>query len=148
MIQKHNRRKMDSNENIKLLRELTEKLDVKDVVNKEFGGFVSIDICEDKKLLALNLLKIPEISVSKTYLPEGSKIAKHTNKEWELILIIEGEMTIHFDTYDKVLKPMDFYYTEPNVPHSVSCKKETILIAISIPAAEYLEIGEGVESNG
>jgi len=82
------------------------------------------------------VINIPEIAVADTFLREGAVIGLHNHQPIEHLIVYKGELIVKTDKGEKEIQVghvMSFYNQEL---HEVKAKKDTWLIAISIPREE------------
>ena len=94
-----------------------------DTEKTELGGGVSRRIlAEDKDMMAV------EVSFD-----EGAVGAIHSHPHVQISYVLEGEFEANIDGEIKIIRVGDSYYTSPNKPHGVVCKKSGRLLDIFTP---------------
>lgn len=92
----------------------------------ELGGGVSRRIlAHDKAMMAV------EVSFE-----EGAIGAIHTHPHVQISYVLEGEFEATIGEEVKIIGVGDTYYTAPDVPHGVICKKAGKLLDIFTPERE------------
>ena len=64
---------------------------------------------------------------------EGSVGAMHTHPHVQISYVLEGEFEATIGAETKIIVKGDTYYTAPDVPHGVVCKKAGKLLDIFTP---------------
>ena len=59
--------------------------------------------------------------------PAGSKLATHTHPRPERVTVLSGRVRVTIDGKTTTFEKGGFYVNPPNVPHSVSFPKESVL---------------------
>jgi len=120
------------------LRILTESVDFSELTGKQESTELEV---EDGYGYIVRLMKKPEIAVARVVLSKGSSVAKHTHKEWEIMLIYKGHLILKVQEKQGSpckeidLKATDHYYLESGVQHSAFAAEDTSVIVVTIPAS-------------
>ena len=89
----------------------------------ELGGGVSRRIlAHDADMMAV------EVSFE-----EGAVGAIHTHPHVQISYVLEGEFEATLGDETKIIRKGDTYYTTPDLPHGVVCKKRGVLLDIFTP---------------
>ena len=89
----------------------------------ELGGGVSRRIlAHDADMMAV------EVSFE-----EGAVGALHTHPHVQISYVLEGEFEATLGDETKIIRKGDTYYTTPDLPHGVVCKKRGVLLDIFTP---------------
>ena len=92
----------------------------------ELGGGVSRKIlAHDKEMMAVEVC-----------FEEGAVGAMHSHPHVQISYVLEGEFEATIGDETKIISNGDTYYTAPNVPHGVICKKKGKLLDIFTPQRE------------
>jgi len=96
---------------------------------------------------AIGLYKNQEIAVCRAAVKGGTRWPAHYHEAWEYIVVYQGEMHIENKIEDSkgglkeregihVVKAPGIYYMRPRVLHEVYFPVDSLMIAITVPAAE------------
>ena len=89
----------------------------------ELGGGVSRRIlAHDEEMMAVEVI-----------FEEGAVGAMHTHPHVQISYVLDGEFEATLGDETKIIKKGDTYYTTPNLPHGVVCKKAGKLLDIFTP---------------
>ena len=89
----------------------------------DVGGGVSRRIlAHDEEMMAVEVI-----------FEEGAVGAMHTHPHVQISYVLEGEFEATLGDETKIIKNGDTYYTTPNLPHGVVCKKAGKLLDIFTP---------------
>ena len=89
----------------------------------ELGGGVSRRIlAHDADMMAV------EVSFE-----EGAVGAVHTHPHVQISYVLEGEFEATLGDETRIIRRGDTYYTTPDLPHGVVCKKRGVLLDIFTP---------------
>lgn len=122
-------------EHLERLRELTGTLSLFPPAVIEKPGYTEWKV-KNGKCFAWYLFEQKEISVCRTFLTKGTIFPKHSHKEKELIIIYEGKITLYTQDNCYELGYSDSYIVEPNIDHAVEANENSMVLAITLPAAK------------
>ena len=94
-----------------------------DTEKQELGGGIS------RRILAYG----DEIMSVEVAFEEGAVGAMHTHPHSQISYVLEGEFEATLGDETKIIKKGDTYYTTPDLPHGVVCKKAGKLLDIFTP---------------
>lgn len=86
------------------------------------GGLTRRILAHDSDMMAV------EVSFE-----EGAVGAMHTHPHVQISYVLEGEFEATLGNETKIIKKGDTYYTTPDLPHGVVCKKRGVLLDIFTP---------------
>ena len=64
---------------------------------------------------------------------EGAVGAMHTHPHVQISYVLDGEFEATLGDETRIIRKGDTYYTAPNLPHGVVCKKSGVLLDIFTP---------------
>jgi len=82
------------------------------------------------------LLSLPEISVVKLYISEGTDFPVHKHETMELIYVITGSVLLYIVEDEKMLLPGEHHCIESNTIHSMHALEDSVMWAVTIPTAK------------
>jgi mannose-6-phosphate isomerase-like protein (cupin superfamily) len=82
------------------------------------------------------LMYIDEIAVQMAYMQTNTMLESHCHDEVEILVVYEGEITIHMQNELVRLGPGDIYKIKPGVFHLAESKEGCKMIGITIPASK------------
>ena len=118
--------------NIKVLRELTQQLTFKDLVTTK-DGVIQFEAGEGTAI-TFGLLKEDNCAVAKTFISKGSHIPFHEHDVIEHVIVYKGEVGMEFNNKQYLIKQGESISIPKNVQHNAFTKKDSWIIAITIPA--------------
>jgi quercetin dioxygenase-like cupin family protein len=122
--------------NLTRIRELTEKLDFSQIIDRRNNGESIEYALEQGKAMSFGLWKTQEIAVARTVMSEGAKWQKHSHDEKEIVIVYRGSIKIIHDDHEVLLVEGDTYTIEPGNRHEAISANGCDVIAITIPAAD------------
>jgi quercetin dioxygenase-like cupin family protein len=81
-----------------------------------------------------NLFNIPEVSIQRATLTQGTKLAEHTHpdsREW--LIVFKGNLRIVYRGVTQDTRSGEFVYLEAGVPHWAVAVTDCELIGITVP---------------
>jgi quercetin dioxygenase-like cupin family protein len=130
--------KKEKEENMNIIRELSERKDVVPLTN--IAHIVSKEAtydCLNGSVKCLGLLQHELVSVMIAELSKNCTVVKHTDTSLEVLVVIDGE--IFQETGDKIVtsaKSGEAVVVGSGVEHLHYCVEPTKLIAISVPSSK------------
>ena len=119
------------------IKVLTNKLDFGNIVKESTNKHTIEFKLEKGYAYSKGLLKNQNIAIADTFLEKNSIFPEHIHLEWEMLIVYTGEINIFINKkLVKNLKPSNFYYIQPNIPHSVEAVETSKVVSITIPASE------------
>lgn len=86
-------------------------------------------------IVSRTLLRTDVAQVTLFGFAEGQELTEHTSTQHALVQILSGECEFSLQGKPNILKPGDFFYMPPNLPHAVKATKPfSMLLTLFKPA--------------
>lgn len=72
-------------------------------------------------------IRNPGIFTIRLKVPAGAKLAKHTHPRPERVTVLSGKVRVTIDGKTTTFEKGGFYVNPPDIPHSVSFAKDSVL---------------------
>ncbi len=127
---------LKDSDNLIKLREITRDLEFAGIVRPSGNQeIIELEMQEGTSYM-VGLYKTPKIGVARNYASAGCKFPTHEHNEWELLVMIAGEMHLYVGEKKITLKEKEFYYLNPGTEHWAYFPAESWFLAITMPASE------------
>lgn len=92
---------------------------------------------DGERFTSKSVLDEPDISIAKSKIKKGSTVPMHRHSfSYELVIVLEGEISIVFEGAGRTLKKHDFIVIENCKPHSAQAIEDSEFVAITVPRDE------------
>jgi quercetin dioxygenase-like cupin family protein len=111
-------------------------------ISEKRHGYSLVNTDNAGTSIFFNLLNIPEIAISRTFISNGTIFPYHSHREKEWVLVYKGELEVCQDDACYTLHEGEIAQIESDIKHSAKALSDTWIIAIIVPQSPEWPSGD------
>jgi quercetin dioxygenase-like cupin family protein len=129
---------MTTDENLKHLRRITEKLTSPQeiMVKKGTSCESEIPLCVEGNATAFGILKEKDVGICKIFATKGTTYPVHKHNQREFFGVISGKMKIETEEETRIIHQYEGFELQPNIIHTCVMLEDTWTWVVTMPSAE------------